>query len=211
LRFCYKLFACHSIPFQDPLNKSSLSSDRVVFGIASSVNYPPRFQLAGECKLPAAVRRTTMGKLTSTIGIPIKLLNEAQGHVVTLEITSGQVYRGKLLEAEDNMNVQLKDITVTARDGRVSHLDQVYIRGSHVRFFIVPDMLRCVPRLLFTGNQNPAFVLAPFRMAVSNMCPIAEMHQCSGPEANVEEGLVWRAVRLQLTGPGGREGVEAIW
>lgn len=44
--------------------------------------------------------------------------------------------------AEDNMNIQLKDITVTARDGRVSHLDQVYIRGSHVRFFIVPDMLR---------------------------------------------------------------------
>lgn len=44
--------------------------------------------------------------------------------------------------AEDNMNIQLKDITVTARDGRVSHLEQVYIRGSHVRFFIVPDMLR---------------------------------------------------------------------
>lgn len=70
------------------------------------------------------------------------------------------MYRGKLIEgssaadscslqasanpvsAEDNMNVQLKDITVTARDGRVSHLEQVYIRGSHVRYFIVPDMLR---------------------------------------------------------------------
>ncbi len=47
------------------------------------------------------------------------------------------------------MNVQLKDITVTARDGRVSHLDQVYIRGSHVRFFIVPDMLRWVLFHLF--------------------------------------------------------------
>ncbi|KAH8702735.1 small nuclear ribonucleoprotein Sm D3, partial [Phaeosphaeriaceae sp. PMI808] len=82
-------------------------------------------------------------KMTSTIGIPIKLLNEAaQGHIITIEITSGEVYRGKLLEAEDNMNVQLKDITVTARDGRVSHLEQVYIRGSHVRYFIVPDMLR---------------------------------------------------------------------
>ena len=107
--------------------------------------------------------------MTSTIGIPIKLLNEAQvcsrlllllpdplpklwdpktltlelqGHIVTVEITSGQTYRGKLIEAEDNMNVQLKDITVTARDGRVSHLEQVYIRGSHIRFFIVPDMLR---------------------------------------------------------------------
>ncbi|KAI4736823.1 hypothetical protein E4T50_12677 [Aureobasidium sp. EXF-12298] len=83
--------------------------------------------------------------MTSTIGIPIKLLNEATGHIVTVEITSGNVYRGKLLEAEDNMNCQLRDITVTARDGRVSHLDQVYIRGSHVRYFIVPDMLRNAP------------------------------------------------------------------
>ncbi|KAL8860013.1 MAG: hypothetical protein Q9178_003562 [Gyalolechia marmorata] len=95
--------------------------------------------------------------MTSTIGIPIKLLNEAQNHVVTLEITSGQVYRGKLIEAEDNMNVQLKDITVTARDGRVSHLDQVYIRGSHVRFFIVPDMLSTtIPIWHETLSPNPA-------------------------------------------------------
>lgn len=57
--------------------------------------------------------------------------------------------------AEDNMNVQLKDITVTARDGRVSHLDQVYIRGSHVRFFIVPDMLRCVASIvLYMDKQD---------------------------------------------------------
>ncbi|KAE8396784.1 hypothetical protein BDV37DRAFT_267381 [Aspergillus pseudonomiae] len=102
----------------------------------------------------------TMGKLTSTIGIPIKLLNEAQGHVVTLEITSGVVYRGKLLEAEDNMNVQLKDITVTARDGRVSHLDQVYIRGSHVRFFIVPDMLRNAPMFRSRGQRGRGVGLA---------------------------------------------------
>jgi hypothetical protein len=47
-------------------------------------------------------------------------------------------------------------------------------------------------------------------MAVSNMCPVVEMHQCSGLEASVEEVLVWRAVRLQLTGPEGREGVEGF-
>jgi small nuclear ribonucleoprotein D3 len=52
------------------------------------------------------------------------------------------------------MNVQLKDITVTARDGRVSHLDQVYIRGSHVRFFIVPDMLRLVAASPFPYSMN---------------------------------------------------------
>ena len=64
------------------------------------------------------------------------------------------------------MNVQLKDITVTARDGRVSHLDQVYIRGSHVRFFIVPDMLRFVAasisHILQAGTfpQDKADILA---------------------------------------------------
>lgn len=36
--------------------------------------------------------------MTSTIGIPIKLLNEAQGHIVTLELDSGTTYRGKLIE-----------------------------------------------------------------------------------------------------------------
>lgn len=36
------------------------------------------------------------------------------------------------LTAEDSLNMALKDITVTARDGRVSQLEQVYIRGSMV-------------------------------------------------------------------------------
>jgi small nuclear ribonucleoprotein D3 len=94
-------------------------------------------------------------------------LTHSQGHVVTLEITSGQVYRGKLLEAEDNMNVQLKDITVTARDGRVSHLDQVYIRGSHVRFFIVPDMLRNAPMFRSRGVKGRGVGLARGRATVS--------------------------------------------
>ena len=65
--------------------------------------------------------------MTSTIGIPIKLLNEAQvcvpppspvltldirrqerltrvaqGHIITLEIDSGQTYRGKLIEGKEH-------------------------------------------------------------------------------------------------------------
>lgn len=105
--------------------------------------------------------------MTSTIGIPIKLLNEAQGHVITLETTLGTTYRGKLLEAEDSMNIQLKDITLTARDGRVSHLDQVYIRGSHVRFFIVPDMLRNAPMFRRGGVKGRGVGMARGKATVS--------------------------------------------
>ena len=69
--------------------------------------------------------------------------------------------------AEDNMNVQLKDITVTARDGRVSHLDQVYIRGSHVRFFIVPDMLRNAPMFRSRNVRGRGVGMARGRATVS--------------------------------------------
>ncbi|KAJ1668723.1 small nuclear ribonucleoprotein Sm D3 [Coemansia sp. RSA 2052] len=80
-----------------------------------------------------------------SIGVPVKLLHESQGHVISLELKTGQLYRGQLVETEDNMNVQMKDIAVTERDGRTSHLKHVYIRGSNVRFFIVPDMLKNAP------------------------------------------------------------------
>ena len=83
--------------------------------------------------------------MSGAIGVPIKVLHEAEGHIVTLETVSGEVYRGKLLEAEDNMNCQLIQITMTARDGRVSQLEQVFIRGSKIRFVILPDMLKNAP------------------------------------------------------------------
>ena len=56
-----------------------------------------------------------------------------------------QVYRGKLIEAEDNMNSQMASVTVTYRDGRVAQLENIYIRGSKIRFMILPDMLKNAP------------------------------------------------------------------
>lgn len=79
------------------------------------------------------------------LGSPVKLLHEAVGHVCTLEVNSGETYRGKVLDVEDNWNIQLVDVTVTARDGQVSKLQRVFIRGSKVRFLIAPDMLKNAP------------------------------------------------------------------
>jgi len=80
-----------------------------------------------------------------SIGVPIKLLHEAEGHTVTIELKTGEIYRGTLGESEDNMNCQLSNITLTARDGRVSNLEHAYIRGSKIRFLILPDMLKNAP------------------------------------------------------------------
>jgi len=80
-----------------------------------------------------------------SIGVPIKLLHEAEKHTVTIELKTGETYRGHLVESEDNMNSQLSNITFTGRDGRVSTLEHAYIRGSQIRFMILPDMLRNAP------------------------------------------------------------------
>ena len=43
--------------------------------------------------------------IMSNIGVPTKLLQESLGHVVTVELKSGQVYRGKLFEGGFRMSM----------------------------------------------------------------------------------------------------------
>lgn len=83
--------------------------------------------------------------MSKHVGIPIKVLHDAEGHTVTVELKNGEVYRGKLDEAEDNMNVHLSNVTKTGKDGRVNILSNCFLRGSHVRFMVLPDILKNAP------------------------------------------------------------------
>jgi len=89
-----------------------------------------------------------------SIGIPIKVLHEAEGHIITVETTSGEVFRGKLVEAEDNMNVMMSQITATSRDGKTYQLENIFIRGSKIRFLILPDMLKNAPMFKKMGVKS---------------------------------------------------------
>ena len=40
-----------------------------------------------------------------SIGVPLKLLNEAKNHIITIELNSGDLYRGYLLDLDDTMNL----------------------------------------------------------------------------------------------------------
>jgi len=64
---------------------------------------------------------------------------------VSIELKSGEVYRGKLEEAEDNMNCTMTGILMTCRDGSQQPLESAFIRGSHIKFLILPDMLKNAP------------------------------------------------------------------
>eukprot|EP00545_Synedropsis_sp_CCMP1620_P002398 CAMPEP_0119015508 /NCGR_PEP_ID=MMETSP1176-20130426/11160_1 /TAXON_ID=265551 /ORGANISM="Synedropsis recta cf, Strain CCMP1620" /LENGTH=113 /DNA_ID=CAMNT_0006968807 /DNA_START=182 /DNA_END=523 /DNA_ORIENTATION=+ len=81
----------------------------------------------------------------SNVGVPIKLLYEAEGMKITVELKSGEIYRGLLLSAEDTMNVSLSEVIRTARNGQISKLPNVYLRGSSIRFIALPDLLKNAP------------------------------------------------------------------
>ena len=53
---------------------------------------------------------TGSGAMSGNIGIPLKLLHESEGHTVSVELKTGEVYRGHLVESEDNMNMQLSNV-----------------------------------------------------------------------------------------------------
>ena len=103
----------------------------------------------------------------------------------------GQVYCGKLIEAVDNMNFQMASITVTYRDGRVAQLENIYIRGSKIRFLILPgrslshscwcqflcfpssDMLTNAP--MFKNMKNIINSQCAFNMKDTQVCVRADL------------------------------------
>lgn len=50
-----------------------------------------------------------------------------------------------MLSAEDTMNLSLSEVLRTARNGQISKLPTVYLRGSSIRFIALPDLLKNAP------------------------------------------------------------------
>ena len=79
------------------------------------------------------------------VGIPTILLHDGEGTIVTIEMKSGDSYRGFLDMSEDNMNCLMKDSIRTDNKGNTSHCDHVYLRGSQITLIVLPDMLKNAP------------------------------------------------------------------
>ena len=80
------------------------------------------------------------------VGIPIVLLHDAEGGVVTVETRRGELIRGLLFEAEDQMNLYIKNAIVTDPTGKHKRrVDQLYLRGPEIVFIVLPNMLVHAP------------------------------------------------------------------
>lgn len=92
--------------------------------------------------------------MSKNIGVPIKLLYEAEGMKITVEMKNGEIYRGLLLGAEDTMNVSLSEVLRTSKTGQISKLPNVYLRGKCIRFIALPDLLKSAPIFQKVATQK---------------------------------------------------------
>jgi small nuclear ribonucleoprotein D3 len=103
----------------------------------------------------------TSASASASVGVPIKLFREAESHAVTVELKSGDVYRGTLEESEDTLSCLLKDVVHTAREGRVLRLESVYLRGSQIRFVVLPEVLKGAPLFQCVLRRRASRYLPP--------------------------------------------------
>ncbi|EGR34016.1 lsm domain protein [Ichthyophthirius multifiliis] len=73
-----------------------------------------------------------------SIGLPVKILRESESHVITVEMKTGDQFRGYLAESE------------------------VYLRGAQIRFIVIPDFFKNAPMFkrvkAQTKNKNKTLI-----------------------------------------------------
>ncbi|KAA3680453.1 U6 snRNA-associated Sm-like protein LSm4, partial [Paragonimus westermani] len=72
--------------------------------------------------------------------LPITLLKAAINLPMLVELKSGETYNGHLAACDDWMNIHLKEVICTSRDGdKFWKMPECYIRGSIIKYLRIPD------------------------------------------------------------------------
>src|SRR5579859_1795306 len=72
--------------------------------------------------------------------LPLSLLRTAQNHPMLVELKNGETYNGHLVSCDNWMNISLREVICTSRDGdRFWRLPECYIRGSNIKYLRIPD------------------------------------------------------------------------
>lgn len=72
--------------------------------------------------------------------LPLTLLKVAQGHPMLVELKTGETYNGNLVAVDTWMNIHLRDVICTSKDGdKFWRIQEVYIRGTTIKYIRIPD------------------------------------------------------------------------
>lgn len=72
--------------------------------------------------------------------LPLSLLKTSQGHPMLVELKNGETYNGHLVSCDTWMNVHLREVICTSKDGdRFWRMANCYVRGNTIKYICVPD------------------------------------------------------------------------
>ncbi|KAM3876275.1 U6 snRNA-associated Sm-like protein LSm4 [Diretmus argenteus] len=75
-----------------------------------------------------------------TLQLPLSLLKTAQNHPMLVELKNGETYNGHLVSCDNWMNINLREVICTSRDGdKFWRMPECYIRGSTIKYLRIPD------------------------------------------------------------------------
>ena len=83
---------------------------------------------------------------THSVGLPVVLLHECEALIITVELTNGEVCRGRLTRAEDSFNLHMNDCVMSTPDAAKDRtIDKLFIRGDRIKMIICPPVLEQIP------------------------------------------------------------------
>ncbi|KAF4981067.1 hypothetical protein FZEAL_3043 [Fusarium zealandicum] len=71
----------------------------------------------------------------------VRFLMKCANETVTIELKNGTIVHGTISSVSPQMNTALRTVKMTAKGQEPISLDTMNIRGSTIRYFILPDSL----------------------------------------------------------------------
>ena len=96
--------------------------------------------------------------------LPLSLLRTAQNHPMLVELKNGETYNGHLVTCDNWMNINLREVICTSRDGdRFWRMPECYIRGSNIKYLRIPDEVIDLVREEVKSSKRDAKRMPPTR------------------------------------------------
>ncbi|KAK7531241.1 hypothetical protein IWX49DRAFT_353210 [Phyllosticta citricarpa] len=71
----------------------------------------------------------------------VRFLMKCQNETVTIELKNGTVINGTISSVSPQMNTALHRVKMTVKGRETTELDTINVRGSTIRYYILPDSL----------------------------------------------------------------------
>ena len=78
----------------------------------------------------------------------VRFLMKLKNETVTVELKNGTIVVGSINGVDIRMNTFLQNVKLTVKGKNPIGLDQFTIRGSNIRYFILPETLQIDPLLV---------------------------------------------------------------